>query len=236
MAHDSGRAAGGGRVCLAGSPEHGSPGRELGVGHLDSFGTGGSRRRPSGHGLCAWAAERWRRRAGKLVAGGMIFGAKREDQSRRGSVPQRRHQLAPHAAPAPRPSGQRLWPDGPPPATPVPNESKCPTPNSVRAIRVRTASKANSTSSSGPPQIVAHYRPVSLCRHPLRGLEKLRCKLCGKTFTAPAPRRRAWRSTIRTSGPMLGYLRFGGRPAALPVGQDATDLGVRLQPPPRNGN
>ena len=39
----------------------------------------------------------------------------------------------------------QLFPQ-PPPTTPGPNGSKCPTPNSIRAIRARTASKASFTS------------------------------------------------------------------------------------------
>ena len=41
-------------------------------------------------------------------------------------------------------------------------------------------------------------------------LEKLRCKLCGKTFTAPAPPEAGLEKYDPNVGPTLGYRRFGG--------------------------
>jgi len=41
-------------------------------------------------------------------------------------------------------------------------------------------------------------------------LERLRCKLCGKTFTAPAPPEAGLEKYAANVGPTLGYLRFGG--------------------------
>ncbi len=41
-------------------------------------------------------------------------------------------------------------------------------------------------------------------------LEKLRCKLCGRLFTAPAPPEAGLGKYDPGVGPMLGYLRFGG--------------------------
>jgi transposase len=61
-------------------------------------------------------------------------------------------------------------------------------------------------------------------------LEKLRCKLCGKTFTAPAPPEAGLEKYDPNVGPMLGYLRFGGGLPHYRLGKMQTDLGVRLPP------
>jgi transposase len=61
-------------------------------------------------------------------------------------------------------------------------------------------------------------------------LEKLRCKLCGKTFTAPAPPEAGLEKYDPNVGPMLGYLRFGGGLPHYRLDKMQTDLGVRLPP------
>ena len=52
-------------------------------------------------------------------------------------------------------------------------------------------------------------------------LEKLRCKLCGKTFTAPAPPEAGLEKDDPNVGPAVGYCALWRRAAALPLGQDA---------------
>jgi transposase len=59
-------------------------------------------------------------------------------------------------------------------------------------------------------------------------LEKLRCKLCGKTFTAPAPAEAGLEKYDPNVGPMLGYLRFGGGLPHYRLDRMQSDLGVRL--------
>ncbi len=59
-------------------------------------------------------------------------------------------------------------------------------------------------------------------------LEKLRCKLCGKTFTAPAPPEAGLEKYDPNVGPMLGYLRFGGGLPHYRLDRMQSDLGVRL--------
>jgi len=59
-------------------------------------------------------------------------------------------------------------------------------------------------------------------------LEKLRCKLCGKTFTAPAPPEAGLEKYDPNVGPMLGYLRFGGGLPHYRLDKMQSDLGVRL--------
>ena len=59
-------------------------------------------------------------------------------------------------------------------------------------------------------------------------LEKLRCKLCGKTFTAPAPPEAGLEKYDPNVGPMLGYLRFGGGLPHYRLNKMQIDLGVRL--------
>lgn len=59
-------------------------------------------------------------------------------------------------------------------------------------------------------------------------LEKLRCKLCGKVFTAPAPPEAGLEKYDPNVGPMLGYLRFGGGLPHYRLDKMQTDLGVRL--------
>ena len=59
-------------------------------------------------------------------------------------------------------------------------------------------------------------------------LEKLRCKLCGKIFTAPAPREAGLEKYDPNVGPMLGYLRFGGGLPHYRLEKMQADLGVRL--------
>lgn len=59
-------------------------------------------------------------------------------------------------------------------------------------------------------------------------LEKLRCKLCGKLFTAPAPPEAGQEKYAPSVGPMLGYLRFGGGLPHYRLDKMQTDLGVRL--------
>ena len=59
-------------------------------------------------------------------------------------------------------------------------------------------------------------------------LEKLRCKLCGKTFTAPAPPAAGLEKYDPNVGPMLGYLRFGGGLPHYRLDKLQSDLGVRL--------
>jgi transposase len=59
-------------------------------------------------------------------------------------------------------------------------------------------------------------------------LEKLRCKLCGQIFSAPAPPEAGLEKYDPTVGPMLGYLRFGGGLPHYRLDRMQTDLGVRL--------
>ena len=59
-------------------------------------------------------------------------------------------------------------------------------------------------------------------------LERLRCKLCGKTFTAPAPPEAGLEKYDPNVGSMLGYLRFGGGVPHYRLDRIQTDLGVRL--------
>jgi transposase len=59
-------------------------------------------------------------------------------------------------------------------------------------------------------------------------LEKLRCKLCGKIFTAPAPAEAGLEKYDPNVGPMLGYLRFGGGLPHYRLDKMQADLGVRL--------
>ena len=59
-------------------------------------------------------------------------------------------------------------------------------------------------------------------------LEKLRCQLCGKTFTAPAPPEAGLEKYDPNVGPMLGYLRFGGGLPHYRLDRMQNDLGVGL--------
>ena len=59
-------------------------------------------------------------------------------------------------------------------------------------------------------------------------LEKLRCALCGKTFTAPAPPEAGREKYDPNVGPMLGYLRFGGGLPHYRLDKMQNDLGVRM--------
>jgi len=59
-------------------------------------------------------------------------------------------------------------------------------------------------------------------------LEKLRCKCCGKIFTAPAPPEAGLEKYDPNVGPMLGYLRFGGGLPHYRLEKMQADLGVRL--------
>ena len=59
-------------------------------------------------------------------------------------------------------------------------------------------------------------------------LEKLRCALCGKVFTAPAPPEAGLEKYDPNVGPALGYYRFGGGLPHYRMGNIQADLGVRL--------
>ena len=59
-------------------------------------------------------------------------------------------------------------------------------------------------------------------------LEKLRCKLCGKTFTAPAPPEAGLEKYDPNVGPTLGYVRFGGGLPHYRLDTMQTDQGVPL--------
>jgi transposase len=59
-------------------------------------------------------------------------------------------------------------------------------------------------------------------------LEKLRCKRCGKTFTAPAPPEAGLEKYDASVGTMLGYWRFGGGLPHYRLDRIQSDLGVRL--------
>jgi len=61
-------------------------------------------------------------------------------------------------------------------------------------------------------------------------LEKLRCALCGKTFTAPTPPEAGLEKYDPNVGPMLGYYRFGGGLPHYRMSRLQADLGVRLPP------
>jgi len=59
-------------------------------------------------------------------------------------------------------------------------------------------------------------------------LEKLRCKLCGKTFTAPAPPEAGLEKYDPNVGPAVGYWRFGGGLPHYRLDKVQADQGVRL--------
>jgi transposase len=59
-------------------------------------------------------------------------------------------------------------------------------------------------------------------------LEKLRCHLCGRLFTAPAPPEAGLGKYDPGVGLMLGYWRFGGGLPHYRLDRMQTDLGVRL--------
>lgn len=59
-------------------------------------------------------------------------------------------------------------------------------------------------------------------------LEKLRCNLCGRLFTAPTPPEAGLNKYDPGVGSMLGYLRFGGGLPHYRLDRMQTDLGVRL--------
>ena len=59
-------------------------------------------------------------------------------------------------------------------------------------------------------------------------LEKLRCKLCGKTFTAPAPPEAGLEKYDPNVGPAVGYWRFGGGLPHYRLDKMQADQGVRL--------
>ena len=59
-------------------------------------------------------------------------------------------------------------------------------------------------------------------------LQKLRCHLCGKVFTAPPPPEAGLEKYDPNVGPMLGYLRFGGGLPHYRLEKIQTDQGVRL--------
>ena len=59
-------------------------------------------------------------------------------------------------------------------------------------------------------------------------LEKLRCQLCGKIFTAPPPPEAGLEKYDPNVGPTLGYYRFGGGLPHYRLDKMQTDLGVRL--------
>ena len=59
-------------------------------------------------------------------------------------------------------------------------------------------------------------------------LQKLRCALCGKSFTAPPPPAAGLEKYAPSVGPMLGYLRFGGGLPHYRLDKMQADVGVRL--------
>ena len=59
-------------------------------------------------------------------------------------------------------------------------------------------------------------------------LEKLRCALCGKSFTAPPPPEAGLEKYDPNVGPALGYYRFGGGLPHYRMDKIQADLGVRL--------
>ncbi len=59
-------------------------------------------------------------------------------------------------------------------------------------------------------------------------LQKLRCHLCGKVFTAPPPPGAGLEKYDSNVGPMLGYLRFGGGLPHYRLEKMQADQGVRL--------
>ena len=59
-------------------------------------------------------------------------------------------------------------------------------------------------------------------------LEKLRCKLCGKTFPAPAPPEAGLEKYDPNVGPTVGYVRFGGGLPHYRLDTMQTDQGVPL--------
>jgi transposase len=78
-----------------------------------------------------------------------------------------------------------------------------------------------------PAQIV-RITAQALFAAPCFELEKLRCHLCGKLFTAPAPPEAGLEKYDPSVGTMLGYLRFGGGLPHYRLDKIQTDLGVRL--------
>ncbi len=59
-------------------------------------------------------------------------------------------------------------------------------------------------------------------------LEKLRCALCGKVFTAPPPPEAGLEKYDPNVGPALGYYRFGGGLPHYRMDKIQADLGMRL--------
>jgi transposase len=59
-------------------------------------------------------------------------------------------------------------------------------------------------------------------------LERLRCALCGRVFTAPAPPEAGTGKYDESVGPMLGYVRFGAGLPHYRIDKVQTDFGVRL--------
>ena len=66
-------------------------------------------------------------------------------------------------------------------------------------------------------------------------LEKLRCALCGKIFTAPPPPEAGLEKYAPNVGPMLGYLRFGGGVPHYRLDKMQAELGCACLLP-RNGS
>jgi transposase len=146
---------------------------------------------------------------------------------------------------------RQLFP--PPSSTRSPSAAAATAPPLKRKGHGRTAA-ANYTGAKRIPVTHSQLRPGDLCPDCQQGilyrlkrpaqivritaqslfaatrfeLEKLRCKLCGKIFTAPAPPEAGLEKYDPSVGPMLGYLRFGGGLPHYRLEKMQADLGVRL--------
>jgi len=155
----------------------------------------------------------------------MIFGAKTEKTARLfPQPPPAGSQEAAAAAPAPKRKGHgRTAAAGYPGAKRV----KVPHPQLHPGAPCPDCKQGKLYLLQRPAQIV-RISAQSLFAATRFELEKLRCKLCGKTFTAPTPPAAGLEKYDPNVGPTLGYYRFGGGLPHYRMSNIQTDLGVRL--------
>jgi transposase len=155
----------------------------------------------------------------------MIFGAKTEKTARLfPQPPPAGSQEAAAAAPAPKRKGHgRTAAAGYPGAKRV----KVPHPQLRPGDPCPDCKQGKLYRLQQPAQIV-RISAQSLFAATRFELEKLRCKLCGKTFTAPTPPEAGLEKYDPNVGPTLGYYRFGGGLPHYRMSHIQTDLGVRL--------
>ena len=155
----------------------------------------------------------------------MIFGAKTEKTDRLfPPPPPTSSQGAAAAAPAPKPKGH-----GRTAAADYPGAKRVQVPH-------RQLHPGDACPDCQQGKLYLLKRPAQILRISAQSLfaatrfelEKLRCKLCGKTFTAPAPPEAGLEKYDPNVGPTLGYYRFGGGLPHYRMGRIQADLGVRL--------